>query len=70
MAQDILVVNNLSLTANDVVFFKDVSFTLKSGRTLAIIGETGCGKSLLCKSLVGLQITLQQLKLQRQQKGL
>jgi peptide/nickel transport system ATP-binding protein len=55
MAQDILVVNNLSLTANDVVFFKDVSFTLKSGRTLAIIGETGCGKSLLCKSLVGLQ---------------
>jgi len=54
MAQDILVVNNLSLASNDVVFFKDISFTLKSGRTLAIIGETGCGKSLLCKSLVGL----------------
>jgi peptide/nickel transport system ATP-binding protein len=55
MAPDILVVNNLSLTSNSVVFFKDVSFTLKSGRTLAIIGETGCGKSLLCKSLIGLQ---------------
>jgi len=55
MAVDILVVKDLSLTLNDIVFFKDISFSLKLGRTLTIIGETGCGKSLLCKSLVGLQ---------------
>ncbi len=54
MAVDILKVTNLSLTSNNVVYFNDISFTLKSGKTLAIIGETGCGKSLLCKSLVGL----------------
>lgn len=33
---------------------RDVSFSLKSGETLAIVGESGCGKSMLCKSIMKL----------------
>lgn len=33
---------------------RDVSFTLEQGRTLAIVGESGCGKSVTVQSLMGL----------------
>jgi peptide/nickel transport system ATP-binding protein len=32
----------------------DVSFSLQKGETIAIIGESGCGKSSLAKSIVRL----------------
>jgi oligopeptide transport system ATP-binding protein len=32
----------------------DVSFTVRKGRTLALLGESGCGKSLTAQSIVGL----------------
>ena len=31
-----------------------VSFTLASGRTLGIVGESGCGKTMLCRALIRL----------------
>lgn len=31
-----------------------VSFSIKEGETLGIAGETGCGKSMICNSIVGL----------------
>jgi peptide/nickel transport system ATP-binding protein len=31
-----------------------VSFSLPSGRTLGIVGESGCGKSMLCRALIRL----------------
>jgi peptide/nickel transport system ATP-binding protein len=31
-----------------------VSFTLESGRTLGIVGESGCGKSVTCLTIMGL----------------
>ena len=34
---------------------RDVSLTLEPGRTLAIVGESGCGKSSLARAIVGLQ---------------
>lgn len=37
---------------NQVV--KDISFTLKKGEILGIVGESGCGKSTLSKAIVGL----------------
>jgi peptide/nickel transport system ATP-binding protein len=32
----------------------DVSFTIEAGRTLALVGESGCGKSTIARLLVGL----------------
>lgn len=54
----ILEVNNLSVsffTENgEVEAVRDVSFSLEKGEVLAIVGESGCGKSVLCKSIMGL----------------
>ncbi len=33
----------------------DVSFTIKRGRTLGVVGESGCGKSTIAKAIVGLE---------------
>ena len=31
---------------------RDVSFSLHKGEVLAIVGESGCGKSVLCRSIL------------------
>lgn len=33
---------------------KKVSFSIKEGETVALVGESGCGKSILCRSILGL----------------
>src|SRR4249920_2323335 len=33
---------------------RDISLTIPRGQTLAIIGESGCGKTVLLKTIVGL----------------
>ena len=55
---NILEVKNLSVSfesaAGEVEAVRDVSFELKRGEVLAIVGESGCGKSVLCKSIMKL----------------
>lgn len=54
----LLEVNHLSVSFftpyGQVQALRDVSFFLDRGETLAIVGESGCGKSVLCKTIMKL----------------
>ena len=54
----ILELNKLSVIYNEVspavTAVDDVSFSLEVGESLGIIGESGCGKSSLALSIMGL----------------
>ena len=45
-----------SITAGDVQAVRGVSFTLDRGRTLGIVGECGCGKTVLARSIMRLNL--------------
>ncbi len=55
---ELLKVENLSVEIGagreSVKAVRDVSFSLQDGEILAVCGESGCGKSMLCKSIMGL----------------
>lgn len=55
---ELLVIKNLSVSfrtpQGEVEAVRDVSLSLRSGEVLAIVGESGCGKSVLCKSVMKL----------------
>ncbi|MEQ9265578.1 MAG: ABC transporter ATP-binding protein [Balneolaceae bacterium] len=44
-------IKNLTKTFGKNLIWKDVSFDINDGETLAIIGKSGCGKSVLLKHL-------------------
>jgi len=54
----LLEVKNLSVSfdtpAGEIQAVRDVSFSLNRGEVLAIVGESGCGKSVLCKTIMRL----------------
>lgn len=54
----LLEVKNLSVSFDtpmgEVQAVRDVSFSLREGEILAIVGESGCGKSVLCKAIMKL----------------
>lgn len=56
--EELLQIENLSVSiaspAGTVRAVRDVSFSLRPGEVLAIVGESGCGKSILCKSIMKL----------------
>ncbi len=56
--EELLSVKNLSVSirtpGGKVQAVRDVSFALHPGEVLAIVGESGCGKSILCKALMKL----------------
>ena len=55
---ELLKIENLSVgiqsPSGKVQAIRDVSFELRPGEVLAIVGESGCGKSILCKSIMKL----------------
>ena len=55
---ELLEIKNLSVSfftpAGEIQAVRDVSFTLRKGEVLAIVGESGCGKSVLCKTIMKL----------------
>lgn len=56
--ENLLEIKNLSVSfqsdQGEVQAVRDVSFELKKGEVLAIVGESGCGKSVLCKTIMKL----------------
>ena len=56
--EELLKIENLSVairsSAGKIQAVRDVSFCLNPGEVLAIVGESGCGKSMLCKSIMKL----------------
>ena len=56
--EDLLRVQHLSVGIQShmgkVQAVRDVSFSLRPGEVLAIVGESGCGKSMLCKAIMKL----------------
>ncbi|NLC72851.1 MAG: ABC transporter ATP-binding protein [Ruminococcaceae bacterium] len=55
---NLLEVKNLSISFctpyGEVEAVRDVSFELQEGEILAVVGESGCGKSVLCKAIMKL----------------
>lgn len=55
---ELLEVKNLSVSfftpEGEVQAVRNVSFSLGAGEVLAIVGESGCGKSVLCRSIMKL----------------
>ena len=50
----ILEIDRLTMRFGDVTVLRDISIQLQRGETLAVIGESGCGKTVLLKTLIGL----------------
>ncbi len=54
-ADDIIVVSNLKKNFGSVSVIKDISFTVKKGKVLGIIGPSGSGKSTLLRCITQLE---------------
>ena len=52
--QPIVEVQRVHVTFGSQDVLRDVSLTVPRGQSLAIIGESGCGKTVLLKSIIGL----------------
>ena len=56
--EELLKIQNLSVSFDtprgELCAVRDVSFSLGAGEVFAIVGESGCGKSVLCKAIMGL----------------
>lgn len=56
--ENVLEVSNLTIGIrngkNTLKLVEDVSFSIKKGEVLGIVGESGCGKSLTCRSIPNL----------------
>ena len=63
---DVLTVKDLSVSfyrpEGEIEALKRVSFSLREGEILAVMGETGCGKSVLCKSILKLLPDIARIK--------
>jgi oligopeptide/dipeptide ABC transporter ATP-binding protein len=54
LGKPVLAVNHLSVTIDGIDIVDDVSFALDAGKTLALVGESGCGKSITALALMRL----------------
>ena len=52
--QPLLAVEDVSVTFGTHQVLRDISLEIPAGQTLVVLGESGCGKTVLLKTLIGL----------------
>ena len=52
--QTLIQARNVSVVFDDQIVLQDIELQITRGQTVAIIGESGCGKTVFMKTLVGL----------------
>ena len=50
----LLVLRRLEVSAGPTILVDDATFTVRSGQTVAVVGESGCGKSITALAALGL----------------
>ena len=53
--ENILEIKNIKKSFGNKFVHQGVSFDLKKGEVLSLIGGSGCGKSVLLRSIIGLE---------------
>ncbi|NOY40618.1 MAG: ATP-binding cassette domain-containing protein [Planctomycetes bacterium] len=53
-AAPVIAIENLNVRFGQQHVLRDISLSVPQGQTLAIIGESGCGKTVLLKTIIGL----------------
>ncbi|WP_182867068.1 ABC transporter ATP-binding protein [Rhodopirellula sp. JC639] len=52
--QHLIEVRNLDVSFHGQTVLKDINVAIEAGETVAVIGESGCGKTVFMKTIVGL----------------
>ena len=53
-SQNLVETQKLNMRFGDKQILRDLTVSIRHGQTVAIIGESGCGKTVFLKTLVGL----------------
>lgn len=48
-------VNNLSIKFKDTVILEDINFSVQKGEIVTLLGQSGCGKTTILRTIAGLQ---------------